>query len=177
MPQLCCLARQALFRASTTFSRTGVKAVSADCIFEPAHVSARYFSIFGIDGDAGCDLSRLRRTHLLHSAQLAKGCGPVAQSFAIAVGGSRIGLVLLAMQLRQASGGEGTPGSDDDLIAADPSPHPQSATAESLAAAGLAVVATYHNDNARTGPERYRNRSHSRQRKPGTFRQTVLVSG
>ena len=66
--------------------------------------------------------------------------------------GAGLVLVLLAMQLRQASGGEGTPGSDDDfLIAADPSPHPQSATAESLAAAGLAVVATYHNDNARTG--------------------------
>jgi hypothetical protein len=30
-------------------------------------------------------------------------------------------------------------------------PHPQSVTAESLNAQGLAVVATYHNDNARTG--------------------------
>ena len=36
-------------------------------------------------------------------------------------------------------------------MAASPFPQSQSATVESLNAAGLAVVATYHNDNARTG--------------------------
>ncbi len=40
---------------------------------------------------------------------------------------------------------------DDFLHAAGRSPHPQSVTSDSLSAAGLAVVATYHNDNARTG--------------------------
>ena len=40
---------------------------------------------------------------------------------------------------------------DSFLLIAGGVPHPQGATAQSLAAAGLAVVATYHNDNARTG--------------------------
>jgi hypothetical protein len=40
---------------------------------------------------------------------------------------------------------------DDFLEAATASPQMQSATVESLAASGLAVVSTYHNDNARTG--------------------------
>jgi len=38
---------------------------------------------------------------------------------------------------------------DDDFLR--PAPHARSVTQDSLAAAGLAVVATYHNDNARTG--------------------------
>lgn len=66
--------------------------------------------------------------------------------------GAGIVVVLLIMQLRQSRGAVGAPESGDDfLAAADPSPRPQSVSAESLAAAGLAVVATYHNDNARTG--------------------------
>ncbi len=41
---------------------------------------------------------------------------------------------------------------DDDFLQATSAwPRLQSVTAESLAAAGMAVVATYHNDNARTG--------------------------
>ncbi len=40
---------------------------------------------------------------------------------------------------------------DDFLASADALPKLRSITAESLAAAGLAVVATYHNDNGRTG--------------------------
>jgi hypothetical protein len=65
--------------------------------------------------------------------------------------GAGIVVVLLVMQLRQSRGATGAPESGDDFLAADPSPRPQSATAESLAAAGLAIVSTYHNDNARTG--------------------------
>jgi len=40
---------------------------------------------------------------------------------------------------------------DDFLDAASPLPRPQYLTVQALNAAGLAVVATYHNDNARTG--------------------------
>ncbi len=65
--------------------------------------------------------------------------------------GAGIMVVLLVMQLRQSRSAAGAPESGDDFLAADPSPRPQSVTAESLAAAGLAVVSTYHNDNARTG--------------------------
>ena len=63
--------------------------------------------------------------------------------------GAGIVVVLLAAQLRQSHSAAGVAESGDDFLAADP--HPQEASAESLAAAGLAVVATYHNDNARTG--------------------------
>ena len=46
----------------------------------------------------------------------------------------------------------GDAASDDDFLAsASPIPGVRSATAESLAASGLALVATYHNDNSRTG--------------------------
>ncbi|HZP24795.1 MAG TPA: hypothetical protein VFB04_15205 [Terriglobales bacterium] len=40
---------------------------------------------------------------------------------------------------------------DDELLAASAIPKLRSITLQSLAAAGLAVVATYHNDNGRTG--------------------------
>jgi hypothetical protein len=63
--------------------------------------------------------------------------------------GAGILMVLLAAQLRQSRSAAGASESGDDFLAADP--HPQAISAESLAAAGLAVVATYHNDNARTG--------------------------
>lgn len=70
----------------------------------------------------------------------------------LSVGGGIVTL-LLVLQLRTFHGAQGSADSGDDFLATadDPSPHPQSVTAESLAAAGLAVVATYHNDNARTG--------------------------
>jgi hypothetical protein len=65
--------------------------------------------------------------------------------------------VLLAMALlivQLSPSGKGLPGdmaSADFLAAASPAAQPQAMTAEALAAAGLAAVATYHNDNARTG--------------------------
>ncbi len=65
--------------------------------------------------------------------------------------------VLLAMALlivQLSPSGEGLPGdmaSADFFAAASPAVQPQAMTAEALAAAGLAAVATYHNDNARTG--------------------------
>jgi hypothetical protein len=66
--------------------------------------------------------------------------------------GAGIGTVLIAMQLGQSHRAAGVPQTGDDFYAAaDPSPRPQRITAESLAAAGLVAVATYHNDNARTG--------------------------
>jgi hypothetical protein len=65
----------------------------------------------------------------------------------LSVGGGIV-VLLLVLQLRPFHGA----GADDDfLAAADPAMRPQAVTYESLAAAGLAVVATYHNDNARTG--------------------------
>lgn len=58
-------------------------------------------------------------------------------------------LVLWQMSETRSSSGIAT---GDDLFAvAYPFARPQAATVDSLAAAGLAVVATYHNDNARTG--------------------------
>ena len=72
-----------------------------------------------------------------------------SQLLSVGVG---VAVVLLVLQLRQSRGGVGAPESGGDFFAvADPSPRPPSVTAESLAAAGLAVVATYHNDDARTG--------------------------
>jgi hypothetical protein len=66
--------------------------------------------------------------------------------------GAGIAVVLLVVQLRQFRGATRAEDSGDDfLAAANSSPHPQNVTSESLAASGLAVVATYHNDNSRTG--------------------------
>ncbi len=65
--------------------------------------------------------------------------------------------VLLAVMLvmlqvykpREEPSGESE--TDDFFAAASPSAKPQGMTAEAMAAAGFALVATYHNDNARTG--------------------------
>jgi hypothetical protein len=69
----------------------------------------------------------------------------------LSVGGGIV-VLLLVLQLRPFHGAEGSAESDNDSLAATGSgSRPQAVSAESLAAAGLAVVATYHNDNARTG--------------------------
>jgi len=47
--------------------------------------------------------------------------------------------------------GKNSAAGDEFLAAANPLPRPQYLTVQALNAAGLAVVATYHNDNARTG--------------------------
>lgn len=57
---------------------------------------------------------------------------------------------LLGWQIYQLSVVQAEPGEDFSLFA-NAMPHAQALTAESLAAAGLPVVATYHNDNFRTG--------------------------
>ncbi|MGC2112719.1 MAG: hypothetical protein WA655_24580 [Candidatus Korobacteraceae bacterium] len=62
--------------------------------------------------------------------------------------GAVTALVLVALQVYPKREPEQL---DNDFLAASSASHPQSLTAESLAAAGLAVVTTYHNDNARTG--------------------------
>jgi len=62
--------------------------------------------------------------------------------------GAGVTLLLCVLQVRQLAGPHTA---SDELMAASPFPQSQSATVESLNAAGLAVVATYHNDNARTG--------------------------
>ena len=61
--------------------------------------------------------------------------------------------IVLAIFQFSTSREEGTAAtaSDGFFAAASPSPRPQFLTAEALNAAGYAVVATYHNDNARTG--------------------------
>jgi hypothetical protein len=61
-------------------------------------------------------------------------------------------MVLVILQLSPSGKGRAgdIPGADF-FAAASPSAPPQAMTAEALTAAGLAVVATYHNDNARTG--------------------------
>lgn len=63
--------------------------------------------------------------------------------------GALAALMVVALQLYP----EGQPRteSDDDFPAAASSPLPQNLSAAALEAAGLAVVATYHNDNARSG--------------------------
>jgi hypothetical protein len=61
--------------------------------------------------------------------------------------GALTALVLAALLYQKPEAAE----LDNDFLAASFSARPQSMTAESLAAAGLAVVTTYHNDNARTG--------------------------
>ncbi|MGA2371944.1 MAG: hypothetical protein ACLP3R_06145 [Candidatus Korobacteraceae bacterium] len=66
--------------------------------------------------------------------------------------GVLVAMVVLVLQLSPSSRGRaGDITSDDFFAAANPSGQPQSMSAEALTAAGLAVVATYHNDNARTG--------------------------
>jgi len=63
-----------------------------------------------------------------------------------------LAVVLLILQLSPSGRGRaGEITSDDFLAAANPSARPQGMTVEALTAAGVAVVATYHNDNARTG--------------------------
>jgi hypothetical protein len=63
-----------------------------------------------------------------------------------------LAVALLVLQLSPSGRGRaGDIASDDFMAAANPAARPQGMTAEALAAAGLAVVATYHNDNARTG--------------------------
>ncbi|MFZ0314784.1 MAG: hypothetical protein WAL85_18920 [Candidatus Korobacteraceae bacterium] len=66
--------------------------------------------------------------------------------------GALLAMVLFILQLSPSSRGRsGEKTSDDFFAAANPSAQPQAMSAEALRAAGLAVVATYHNDNARTG--------------------------
>jgi len=66
--------------------------------------------------------------------------------------GAGLAILFGVFQFHLFHRGPGTTAAGDDFFAAvDPAPRPQNMTAESLAAAGLAVVATYHNDNARTG--------------------------
>jgi hypothetical protein len=66
--------------------------------------------------------------------------------------GAVLALIVAALQLHPMRHGTGAPTSGDDFMAAaEPAPRPQTMSAESLAASGLAVVSTYHNDNARTG--------------------------
>ncbi len=66
--------------------------------------------------------------------------------------GVLLAMVLLILQLSPSGRGRaGDVASDDFFAAANPLARPQGMTAEALTAAGLAVVATYHNDNARTG--------------------------
>ena len=64
--------------------------------------------------------------------------------------GALLAIVLGIWQVSSV-GKETADGSDDFFAAVNPFPRPQYLTAESLNAAGFAVVATYHNDNARTG--------------------------
>jgi hypothetical protein len=66
--------------------------------------------------------------------------------------GVLLAMVLLILQLSPSGRGRaGDIASDDFFAAANPLARSQGMTAEALTAAGLAVVATYHNDNARTG--------------------------
>src|SRR5271166_533817 len=60
-------------------------------------------------------------------------------------------LLVVAVGLLQFYHSRDAADDDDFLATASSLPGVRSATAESLAAAGLAVVATYHNDNSRTG--------------------------
>ncbi|MGD0931742.1 MAG: hypothetical protein ABR902_13920 [Candidatus Korobacteraceae bacterium] len=63
-----------------------------------------------------------------------------------------LAVVLLILQLSPSGRGHsGSTASDDFFAVANPSAQGRGMTAEALTAAGLAVVATYHNDNARTG--------------------------
>ena len=63
-----------------------------------------------------------------------------------------LAVVLLILQLSPSGRGHsGSTASDDFFAVANPSAQGRGMTAEALIAAGLAVVATYHNDNARTG--------------------------
>jgi hypothetical protein len=62
--------------------------------------------------------------------------------------GAIVAMVVVSLQFYQSRDAE----ADDDLLrAASTLPKLHSLTLQSMAAAGLAVVATYHNDNARTG--------------------------
>ena len=62
--------------------------------------------------------------------------------------GAVLAILLAVSQVYQSRDAEAD---DDFLETATASPRMQNVTAESLAASGLAVVSTYHNDNARTG--------------------------
>ncbi|MGA2904356.1 MAG: hypothetical protein ABSD98_11030 [Candidatus Korobacteraceae bacterium] len=70
-----------------------------------------------------------------------------SQLLSVGVG---MAMVLLIVQL-YPSGRDGDIAGEDFFAAASPVARPHGMTAEALTAAGLAVVATYHNDNARTG--------------------------
>src|SRR5215469_7320702 len=63
--------------------------------------------------------------------------------------GVLLAIVLAIFQFSTSrEGGTSATASDDFFAAGSPSPRPQFLTAEALNAAGYAVVATYHNDNA-----------------------------
>ena len=65
--------------------------------------------------------------------------------------GAILAVVLATLQFYQSRRSPGTSAAGEDFLAAAVMPNPQGVSSESLAAAGLAVVATYHNDNARSG--------------------------
>jgi hypothetical protein len=62
-----------------------------------------------------------------------------------------LAIALVTLQLYQARQGASDRAWNDDFVAARPPARTQSMTLQAMAAAGLAVVGTYHNDNARTG--------------------------
>lgn len=62
--------------------------------------------------------------------------------------GAALAILLAVSQIYQSRDADAD---DDFLETATAAPRMHSVTAESLAASGLAVVSTYHNDNARTG--------------------------
>src|SRR5215472_9527049 len=66
--------------------------------------------------------------------------------------GVLLALILVVFQFSSSrQGGPGVGSGDGFFAAASPVPRPQFLSAAALNAAGYAVVATYHNDNARTG--------------------------